>query len=68
MDVVSSLGYVGQQNAISFPYTQQWNPHYSNLTVMVQQLFLLVQQKPPVAPQQMPQQPQIAQSQAWGGQ
>lgn len=32
MDVVKSLNYVGDQNMIILPYTQQWNPSLSNLT------------------------------------
>lgn len=35
MEVVQQLAYIGQQNMVSIPYTQQWQPT-SNLTQLIQ--------------------------------
>ena len=49
VDVVRQIGYIGEQNALTLPYNQQWNYQYSNLLQMAQQLVMMVQQRPPVA-------------------
>jgi ubiquitin-protein ligase len=73
MDIVKAVDYIGQQNVLNFQYLQMWNPQFCSLTNMTQQLFQLVQSKPPVSPAQAQPanpygQPQQAQpSQAWGG-
>lgn len=71
-EVVRRLDYIGQQNMLTIPYLQTWNPHQSNLTMLVNQLLPVVMNNPPVLQsqnpsyQQMPQQHQQYSQQAYG--
>jgi ubiquitin-protein ligase len=47
-EVVRRLDYIGQQNMLTIPYLQRWNPQQSNLTMMVNELMPVVMNNPPV--------------------
>jgi len=47
VEVVQKLSYIGQQNIITIPYMQYWNPNVSSLSMLIGALIPIISAQPP---------------------